>query len=177
MSVLRYVYLLALAVWIGGMTVLGAIAAPAIFQVLPAQAPGSGRALAGAAFGAILARFHYVAYGAGSVMLAMLAAMALLGPRPRHFAVRMALIATMLGVSLYSGRVVLGEIDDIQRQLASGSGESSVIPQVVLPSQLPATDRRRLRFDRLHQLSTRLMMLNVAGALALLVWEAREHAK
>jgi hypothetical protein len=44
-----------------------------------------------------------------------------------------------------------------------------------LPSQLPAGDARRERFDQLHQLSTRLMMVNVAGALVLLFWEAREH--
>ena len=43
-----------------------------------------------------------------------------------------------------------------------------------LPSRLPADDARRIRFDQLHVLSTRLMMVNLAGALALLFWEARE---
>jgi hypothetical protein len=43
-----------------------------------------------------------------------------------------------------------------------------------VPSRLPAGDVRRLRFDALHLLSTRLMMLNIAGALVLLYWEARE---
>ena len=43
-----------------------------------------------------------------------------------------------------------------------------------LPSRLPAGDARRVRFDELHQLSTRLMMVNIVGALALLFWEARE---
>ena len=33
---------------------------------------------------------------------------------------------------------------------------------------------RRARFDYLHQLSTRLMMINMVGALLLLYWEARE---
>ena len=32
----------------------------------------------------------------------------------------------------------------------------------------------RVRFDELHLLSTRLMWLNMAGALVLLYWEARE---
>jgi hypothetical protein len=31
-----------------------------------------------------------------------------------------------------------------------------------------------VRFDALHVLSTRLMMFNIAGALMLLYWEARE---
>jgi uncharacterized membrane protein len=172
MLVLRYAYVLALAVWLGGMIVLGAIVAPAAFQMLPALAPDGGRALAGAVFGAVLARFHYLAYGAGSVVVVTLVAMALLGPRPRHFAIRTAIAAAMLGVALYSGLVVLGEIDGIQRELASLSP-----PAAVLPSQLAADDPRRIRFDALHRLSTRLMLVNIAGALALLVWEAREPGR
>ena len=41
-----------------------------------------------------------------------------------------------------------------------------------LPSRLPAGDERRVQFDALHVLSTRLMMFNIAGALVLLYWEA-----
>src|SRR5262245_56119175 len=50
---LRYVYILALATWLGGMVVLGAVVAPATFQVLQASAPAGGRLLGGAVFGAI----------------------------------------------------------------------------------------------------------------------------
>ena len=167
---LRYVYVLALALWLGGMIVLGAIVAPAAFQVLPLEAPESGRALAGAVFGAILGRFHLLAYAAGAIMLVALAVMALLGPRPASLAIRMAVVATMLGVAIYSGVIVLGEVDGIQKELAALSPSAAL-----LPSQLPAADPRRIRFDALHVLSTRLMMLNVVGALVLLVWEARER--
>jgi hypothetical protein len=161
MLALRYVYVLALVVWLGGMLVLGALVAPTIFQVLPASEPQTGRALAGEAFGGMLARFHYVAYGAGTLMLVTLAAMAILGPRPRAFAARCAITAAMLIVALYSGVVVLAAVDAVQQD-AGG-----------LPSRLPEEDARRVRFDELHVLSTRLMMLNIAGALALLYWEAR----
>jgi hypothetical protein len=183
MFLLRYAYVVALSVWTGGMVVLGAIVAPALFQELPSQDPESGRALAGAAFGAILARFHHVAYAAGGVLLVTLAAMALLGPRPKHLAVRMGIVATMLVVALYSGIVVLGEIDDIRQQIATAPQSASAgslataQPRAVLPSQLPADDPRRVRFDQLHQLSTRLMMMNVVGTLMLLLWEAREHGR
>ena len=166
---LRYAYVLALTVWLGGMIVLGAVVAPGTFGVLPAMEPESGRALAGAVFGAVLARFHYVAYAAGAVLLVVLVALAVLGPRPRHFAVRVALVTVMLGIAVYSGLVVLAEIDGIQSQLAAASTGAPA-----LPSQLPATDARRIRFDDLHQLSTRLMMVNVVGGLLLLIWEARE---
>ena len=46
-----------------------------------------------------------------------------------------------------------------------------------LPSLLPAGDSLRARFDYLHQLSTRLMMANIVGALVLLYWEARDHGQ
>jgi hypothetical protein len=113
-------------------------------------------------------------------MLAALGAMKVIGPRPRHLAVRMAIVAAMLGVALYSGRIVLGEIDGIQQQIAQGAPPREPIdavtaPLPALPSQLPVGDARRTRFDELHRLSTRLMMANMAGALVLLFWEAREQ--
>jgi hypothetical protein len=148
-----------LAAWL----ILGAIDAPAAFQVLQAGDPVNGRALAGEAFGVIIARFHYVAYGAGVVLLVTLAAMAVLGPRPPAFAIRSGLIFLMLVIALYSGFIVLANIDAIQHEVGT------------LPSRLPATDLRRIRFDQLHQLSTRLMMFDMVGALVLLYWEARER--
>ena len=159
---LRFVYVLALAVWLGGMTILGAVVAPTIFQTLQSADAHTGRAMAGLAFGAILTRFHFVAYGCGILLLVMLIVMALLGPRPKHFAIRCGIVAGMLLVAVYSGVVVLGEIDAIQREVGT------------LPSRLPDGDPRRARFDALHQLSTRLMMIDLIGALALLYWEACE---
>jgi hypothetical protein len=58
--------------------------------------------------------------------------------------------------------VVLRRIDAVQ---AAAGG---------LPSRLAEGDERRVQFDALHVLSTRLMMFNIAGALVLLYWEARE---
>src|SRR4051812_33349834 len=103
MLALRYVYLLALVVWLGGMVVLGAVVAPTTFQVLQAAAPATGRALAGELFGVTLARFHYLAYGAGGVLFITLALMAILGPRPAGFAIRLGIIVVMLGVAGYFG--------------------------------------------------------------------------
>lgn len=162
MLVLRYVYVLALVVWLGGMVVLGAVVAPATFQVLQASDPVAGRALAGELFGVTIARFHYVAYGAGILLLVSFAAMAVLGPRPAHFAIRAGIIFAMLGIAVYSGSFVLAGIDQIQAEVGA------------LPSRLAASDPRRIRFDALHALSTRLMMVNIAAALVLVYWEARE---
>ena len=162
MLALRYVHMLALVAWLGGMAILGALVAPTTFQVLQAADPLSGRALGGEVFGAIIARFHYVAYAAGGLLLVTMAGMALLGPRPRAFAIRVGLITAMLAVAVYSGVIVLGNIDQVQ--LDAGG----------LVSRLAVDDERRIRFDALHRLSTNLMLLNMAGALVLLYWEARE---
>jgi hypothetical protein len=162
MLALRSVYLLALVIWLGGIVALGALVAPATFGVLQAADPEAGRALAGEVFGTVVARFHYVEYAAGAVLLVSLAAMRLLGPKPPGFAVRTGIVVVMLGVAIYSGLVVLGGIDAIQQEVGT------------LPSRLAAGDPRRLAFNALHLLSERLMMVDLAGALALLYWEARE---
>ena len=162
MLALRYVYVLALVVWLGGMVLLGALVAPTTFEVLQASEPVTGRALAGDLFGAILSRFHYVAYAAGAILLVTLAVMAILGPRPASYAIRSAIIVVMLGVAVYSGFVVLRRVEAIQVEVGR------------LPSQLPAGDARRTEFDALHLLSTRLMLFDMVGALVLLYWEARE---
>jgi uncharacterized membrane protein len=161
---LRYAYVLALVVWLGGMIILGAIVAPTVFQVLQARDPETGRILAGAVFGLALRRFHYVAYACGAVILLSLVLMAVLGPRPASFAVRVVLVAGMLAVAAYSGLFVLGSVNRLQREIGVD----------VSPSSLPVSDARRIRFDELHLLSTRLMMVNLIGALVLLYWEARE---
>jgi uncharacterized membrane protein len=164
MLALRYAYVLALVVWLGGMVVLGALVAPSVFQVLQARAPEAGRILAGAVFGTILQRFHLLAYACGAVILGTLLVMAVLGPRPTAFAVRTLVAAAMLAIAIYSGIVVLGSVNRLQREIGAD----------VAPSSLPDGDARRVRFDQLHVLSTRLMMINMVGALVLLYWEARE---
>jgi hypothetical protein len=163
MFVMRFLYMLALVVWLGGMVVLGAVVAPSTFQVLQALSLESGRELAGEVFGTVLARFAYVSYGAASLMIVTLTVMALLGPRPRPFLVRGVVIAAMLAIAVYGGSFVATEIEVVQ-QAAGG-----------LPSLLPTGDVRRVRFDELHALSERLMMVNVIGALALLFWEAKKE--
>lgn len=162
MIALRYVYVLALVVWLGGIITLGGLVAPATFQLLQAFDPSDGRAAAGVLFGALIARFQYVQYAAGLMLGLSLIVMAILGPRPRGFAIRVGLITLMLAVAVYSGFIVLARIDAVQQEIGG------------LASALPVSDPRRVRFDQLHAFATQLMMVNLAGGLALLYWEARE---
>lgn len=159
--ILRYLYALALVVWLGGMLVIGAIVAPAAFEVLPQQ-QASGRLLAGALVGDVLRRFQLISYVAGGILLAALIAMKLIGPRPAAFGIRVGVIAVMLAIALFSGIWVTGRINRLQQQIGAPA------------STLSESDPRRAEFGRLHGLSTTLMLANVIGGLVLLFWEARE---
>jgi hypothetical protein len=160
MLALRYAAVLALVFWIGGLAALGGLAAPAAFDVLETRVDG--RALAGAVFGETLRRFHLAAYLCGAIVILTLAVRGLLGPRPRRFAIRMALAAAMLAATGWSGLVVGPRIEAARH--ASG----------VSPSSLPADDARRIEFGRLHGMSTSLQLVPLLGGLALLFFELKD---
>jgi uncharacterized membrane protein len=162
MLALRYVALLALVVWIGGLIALGAIAAPVSFDVAAARQLPEPRMLAGALFGEMLRRFTLVSYAAGAIMLLSLVIRRILGPRPRHFGFRAGIVTLMLGASAYAGIVVASRIDTLQHEIG------------VAPSSLPAGDPRRVEFGTLHGLSTALQLVPLLGGLALLFWEIKE---
>jgi hypothetical protein len=162
MVAIRYVALLALVVWLGGMIMLGVLVAPSTFRVLQAAEPVTGRVLAGSLFGDILRQFHLVAYGCGIVILVCLFAIKFLGPPPPAFIPRAAIVVVMLLIAVYSGYPVSREIAEIQSHV---SGPLNALPD---------TDARRVRFDRLHRVSTTLMTINMALGLVLLGWYIRE---
>lgn len=110
MIVLRYLYMLALVAWLGGMLALVGLTAPSIFAVLDHQDAAGGRLLADAIAEDIGRRFRMVAYMCGSVMLATLVGMRLLGPRPLHFAARFATVVGMFALAAYSGLSVPNQI-------------------------------------------------------------------
>jgi hypothetical protein len=162
MLALRYLALVALTLWVGGLLALGAIAAPSVFDVLAARAVPDSRALAGALVGETLRRFHLVSYICGAALLAALIARRLLGPRPTRFGVRFAIAALMLGAMAYSGTVVSARLARLQAEIGAA------------PSSLPAEDPRRGAFGRLHATSSALHVVPVLGGLALLFWELKD---
>lgn len=162
MIALRYVYVLALVLWLGGMITIGGVVAPAAFSVFEEGNPATGRLEAAAMVGEVLRRFHPLGWAAGATLLVTLIIMKLIGPRPRGFGLRIAIVSGMLAASLISGLWIDGEI--------AGLRSSIDVPVAMLP----AGDPRRIRFGRLHGLSTALMGLAVAGGLALCYWETRE---
>jgi hypothetical protein len=159
MLALRFAGLLAVAVWFGGLLALGAIAAPAIFDVIDSGQIAGGRVVAGALFGEILRRFHLVGYACGAVILLSLSARAVLGPRPRHFALGAVTTSLMLAAALYSGVILSGRIEHLHQEIGAS------------PSSLREDDPRRLEFGRLHALSTALQLVPLIGGLVLLFRE------
>jgi uncharacterized membrane protein len=161
MIVLRYLYIVALIVWVGGLVAAGALVAPALFAVLPAEAGPEGRALAGAAFGEVLRRVLTMGEAAGVVMLVTMTILRLLGPKPLTYGVRAVLLTAMLGASAYTAHVLLPEAEALRREMARPSGAA-------------ADDPRRVRFDALHSLSTTLVTATAVAGLMVAAWEARE---
>ena len=162
MLALRYAALLAVAVWLGGLIVLGAIAAPSTFDVTASRQVANDRTLAGAIFGEMLRRFHSLAYLCGGILLASIVARKVLGPTPRPFAVRVGISSLMLAATLYSGLVVSPKIERLQQAIGAS------------PSSLPPTDSRRTIFGRLHELSIGLQLVPMIGGLLMIFWELRD---
>jgi len=160
MLALRFAAVLALVLWIGGLLAIGAIAAPAAFDVLGAS--GEGRLLAGSVVGETLRRFNLIAYGCAAVVLLSLAVRGVLGPRPRRFAMRIAGLILMTAAALYAGMVLAPRIASIQHSIGAA------------PSTLAPSDPRRIEFGRLHGRSVYVQLVPLLGGLALLFFELKD---
>lgn len=162
MALLRYLYVLALVMWLGGMVVAGGIAAPSIFAVLQEWNPVEGRVLAGRVFGEVLQRLYWLGYASAAVMFVALTLHRLLGARPIKYGVRAAILALMVAFTLTADYHVNPQVETIQARVTGPV------------SMLPEGDPVREEFNRLHGLANLLLGLTVLGGLALAFWEARE---
>lgn len=162
MVLLRYLYVVALVLWVGGLIVAGAIVAPSVFGVLQAWNASEGRVLAGQVFGEVLMRLTWLSYAMGAVMFVTLTLHRLLGARPLKYGVRVVIMSLMLAMMAATGLYVIPRVNAIQAQVAGPV------------SSLAATDPLRLEFDRLHGASNILFMITALGGLALCFWESRE---
>ena len=162
MRALRYAALLSLATWAGGLVMLGAIAAPAAFDVTASRGVVEGRAVAGAIVGEALGRFHRVTYICAAILLLSLMARRILGPRPHRAGIRILVACLMLAATIYSGVAVSRRMTSLQQQIGAA------------PSSLPADDARRLEFNRLHATSNILQLVPLLGAMALMWFELRD---
>ena len=114
MVFLRYLYVVALALWVGGLVVAGALVAPSVFGVLQAWNEAQGRVLAGQVFGDVLLRLTWLSYAMAAVMFVTLTLHRLLGARPLRYGVRVGIMGVMLVMMLATGFYIIPEVNAIQ---------------------------------------------------------------
>jgi uncharacterized membrane protein YhhN len=145
MSFLRFLMLISLVVWIGGLIFFAFVLAPTAFQVLPSTH------LAGNVVGHALGKLHWIAIISGIVFLiSSLLYCRLVDGNAHVFAMRHVLIVLMLGLTLISQFWIIPRIDTLRAQVSD-------FGTVAIDNPL------RVQFDALHVWSTR-----VEGAVLLL---------
>ena len=138
MSFLRYLMLLSLVAWIGGLIFFAFVEAPAAFAVLPT------RHLAGNVVGRSIAILHWIGIISGLVFLATsLLYSQLTRGTPHALAARNLVIVLMLALTLISQFGIIPRMDTLRASM----GEIDSVP----PGN-PA----RVQFDALHVWSTRV---------------------
>ena len=128
--VLRFIYLLAIALWIGGMAFFSFMAAPSIFKVLP-------REDAGTVVSDIFPKYYWQGIICGAIALATSVA---LGVRERWnilLIVRTIVIGVMVIGVLYSVVILQPKIQAVKAHMTA-------------VESLSPTDPLRLEFGRLH---------------------------
>ena len=147
MSFLRFLMLLSLVAWIGGLIFFAFVLAPTVFA--PGMLPNTH--LAGNIVGRALGKLHWIAVFSGMVFLASsLLYSRLTGGTAHVFAMRHVLMCLMLGLTLLSQFWIIPRMDTLR---------ASVSDFATVPLDNPA----RVQFDALHVWSTR-----VEGAVLLL---------
>jgi uncharacterized membrane protein len=145
MSILRYLMLLSLVCWIGGLIFFAFVLAPTAFQVLP------NTHLAGNVVGRALGKLHWIAIISGIVFLLSSLLYSRLASGTTHlFAMRHVLIVLMLGLTLFSQFWIIPKMDSLRASV----GDFAAVP---------LTNPARVQFDLLHVWSTR-----VEGAVLIL---------
>jgi uncharacterized membrane protein len=138
MSFLRYLMLLSLIVWLGGLIFFAFVLAPTAFAALPS------RHLAGSVVGRSLSTLHWMGILSGILFLASsILYSRLTKGTPHVFAARHVLICLMLALTLISQFGIMPRMDTLRASI----GEIDSVP----PDN-PA----RMQFDALHVWSTRV---------------------
>lgn len=145
MSFLRFLMLLSLVVWIGGLIFFAFVLAPTAFSVLPTTH------LAGNVVGRALGKLHWIAIVSGIVFLISSLLYSRMTDGTVHlFAARHILLCLMLALTLVSQFGIIPRMDVLRASLGD-------------VASAPIDNPERIQFDALHVWSTR-----VEGAVLLL---------
>ena len=136
MSLLRFLMMLSLAIWIGGIVFFAFVLAPTVFSVLPT------RNLAGMVVSRSLGRLHWIGLFSGIAYLVFSLLLARLSGSFQAFAPRHLLVLLMIALVLIAQFGIAGKMNQLRLDMG-------VIDNV------PQDDARRVEFNRLHVWSTR----------------------
>jgi uncharacterized membrane protein len=140
MPFLRYLMLLSLIVWIGGLIFFAFVLAPTAFA--PGVLPSTH--VAGNLIGRALGKLHWIAIVSGVIFLASsMFYSRLLDGTPHPFAMRHVLICLMLALTLVSQFWIIPRMDTLRAQVADFAS-------------VPVDNPARIQFDALHAWSTRM---------------------
>jgi uncharacterized membrane protein len=153
MSFLRFLMLLSLVVWIGGLIFFAFVLAPTAFDI-PAVLPSTH--IAGNLVGRALGKLHWIAIVAGIVFLISSLLYSRLADGTAHvFTLRHVLICLRLGLTLISQFWIIPRMDTLRAQVGDFSS-------------VPIDNPARVQFDALHVWSTRIesavLLLGLATA-------------
>ncbi len=138
MSFLRFLMLISLVVWIGGLIFFSLVVAPTAFSVLPTSH------LAGSVVGRSLGKLHWLAiFSAVLYLISSLLYSRLTEGTAHVFAARHILLCLMLALTLISQFGIIPRMDALRASL----GEIRAVP---------VDNPQRIQFDALHLWSTRL---------------------
>jgi uncharacterized membrane protein len=138
MSFLRFLMLLSLVAWIGGLVFFAFVLAPTAFQVLP------NTHLAGNVVGRALGKLHWLAIFSGIVFLISSLLYSRVTQGSAHvFAARHVLIILMLALTLFSQYWIISRMDTLRAKVSDFAA-------------VPLNDPARMQFDTLHAWSTRV---------------------
>jgi uncharacterized membrane protein len=148
MSFLRFLMLLSLVVWIGGLIFFVAVLAPTAFSI-PAVLPNTH--LAGNVVRSALSKLHWIAIASGIIFLVTSLLYSRITDGTAHvFAARHVLLCLMLALTLVSQFGIMPRMDTLRASLGDVNAA-------------PVDNPERVQFDALHVWSTR-----VEGAVLLL---------
>ncbi len=140
MSFVRFVMLLSLVVWIGGITFFAFVVAPTVFKpdILP------NHQLAGNVVSRSLMMLHILGLGCGVLFVAMsMINSAVVNGSAEPFAFRHLLVYLMILLTLVSMFGVGAKMEALKKDM-------------VMIDNVPQDDPRRVEFNQLHVWSTRL---------------------
>jgi uncharacterized membrane protein len=141
MSFLRFLMLLSLVVWIGGLIFFAFVLAPTAFNI-PAVLPNTH--LAGNVVGRTLSKLHWIAIFSGLVYLMSSLLYSRFTDGTAHvFALRHVLLCLMLALTLISQFGIIPRMDVLRASLGDVNAA-------------PVDNPERVQFDALHVWSTRV---------------------